>query len=155
MSRRRVFLSALVLLLSTARYAGAQTIGPYCFQPQPFADVFAMYLTTSGPGQFSATGTNLLTGSSVHGLALIRGAAVQVSFEAIIPPTGSAHTFLGSADLSLFSLAGPGRCETVNTSGGCGLGTAITLRLVACPAGVDEGPDLRRNGRGGGGGGER
>jgi len=135
---------ALTLVAMTARPAAAQVMGPYCFEPAPFGDVFAFLFTPNGANQLSGTGRNVFVGSAMTSTAILTGSSAILSFNSIIPPTGSSHTFMGSALISLATGSGPGRCETVNTTGGCGLGTAITMTMVACPPGALSDPPLDR-----------
>jgi hypothetical protein len=151
----RLVVALILVNCLSAVPARAQTIGPLCFQMVPFSDVFAMFLVPSGGNQYSATGRNLVAGGAVTSTAFVTGSTVSVSFTSMIPPTGSSHTFFGSANLSVFTGTGPGRCEALNLgSGGCGLGTPITLTLVSCPAGslADFPPPADGQRRGGGGG---
>lgn len=138
---RTVTLS-LALLGFTAASASAQTLGPYCFQPTPFADVFVFMFTSNGANHLSGTGRNLNVGGALTSTAILSGASATISFNSILPPTGSGHSFMGSATISLATGTGPGRCETVNTTGGCGLGTAITMTMTACPPGALTDPPL-------------
>ena len=151
----RLVLALILVNCVSAEPAQAQPIGPLCFRMVPFTDVFAMYLTPSGGNQYSATGRNLVAGGAVTSTAFVSGSTVSVGFTSLIPPTGSSHTFFGSANLSVFTGTGPGRCEALNIgSMGCGLGTPITLTLVSCPAGssADFTPPADGQRRGGGGG---
>jgi hypothetical protein len=61
---------------------------------------------------------------------------VTITITSSVPATGEGHTFFLTAQLNLATGQGPGRCEAVNTRSGCGPGSAITLALVACPAGA-------------------
>jgi hypothetical protein len=126
----------LVLMGFAAGSAHAQVMGPYCFQPSPFSDLFVFMFTPNGANHLSGTGRNVATGAAMTATAILTGATAILSFNSIIPPTGSGHSFMGTANLSLATGSGPGRCETLNTTGGCGLGTAMTMTMTTCPAGA-------------------
>jgi len=127
----------IVGLLSCAGTpANAAPIGPFCFSPLPFTDQFAFFFDSNGGNQFIGTGRNLSTGTAMSVTVFITGTTAVLSFVAAIPPTGMAHTFMGSANISTLSGSGPGRCETVNTVTGCGSGSSFTLTPIVCPVGT-------------------
>src|SRR5687768_13349822 len=108
----RILVVAFILVSSlSAAPAQAQTIGPVCFQMAPFNDIFAMFLAPSGGNQYTATGRNVVAGGAVTSTAFVTGSTAAISFTSHIPPTGVSHTFFGSANVSVFSGSGPGRCE--------------------------------------------
>ena len=153
---RRLLVALILVEFLSAAPAQAQTIGPLCFQMVPFSDVFAMFLESSGGNQYFATGRNVTAGGAVTSTAFVTGSTVVVSFTSHLPPTGTGHTFFGSANISIATGNGPGRCEALNIgTNGCGLGTPITLTFVGCPAGAlsDFPPAVDGQRRGGGGGG--
>ena len=126
----------------TARDSGAQTIGPVCFSNFPFTDHFLMFFTPTGGGQYTGSG-KVLNGNTPNSntpmsvQAFLAPTTATISFTAGTPSTGGGHLFSGTADVSLATGSGPGRCETVNSILGCGSSSAFILEAVACPAGAD------------------
>ena len=117
--------------------ADAQTIGPYCFSLLPFSGTYVFFFTPNGANHYIGTGRALLSPDTpMSSTMYITGGTAVISFIGNITPTGTGHTFFGSANVSTSAGTGPGRCETLNTgTGGCGQGSAITMAVVACPAG--------------------
>ena len=124
------------LVVSMANRADAQTMGPFCFAPLPFADRFVLFFTPNGANQLIGTGRNVTTGNGVSATAILSGSTAILSFVSPIAPTGTGHTFMGTANISLGTGSGPGRCEAVNTTAGCGVSSSITMTTVSCPAGA-------------------
>jgi hypothetical protein len=116
--------------------ANAAPIGPFCFSPLPFTDQFAFFFDSNGGNQFIGTGRNLSTGAAMSATVFVTQPTAVLSFVATIPATGTGHTFIGNANISLLTGSGPGRCETVNTGAGCGTGSSFTLTPIACPQGT-------------------
>jgi hypothetical protein len=118
--------------------ANAAPIGPFCFSPLPFTDQFAFFFDSNGGNQFIGTGRNLSSGAAMSATVFVTGTTAVLSFVATIPPTGTGHTFMGTANISIVTGSGPGRCETVNTAAGCGTGSSITLTPIVCPPGTTD-----------------
>jgi len=125
---------AIGLVASVAVRAEAQTVGPLCFSTAPFSDQLVLFFTKTGANQYVGSGRDLATGAAVSTSLFTTGVTAVVSFVAAIPATGTGHSFMGTANASLFTGAGPGRCEAVNTTGGCGTAATFTLAAITCPA---------------------
>ncbi len=139
--RKLVLLAALTtaMLGSLAGRAEAQAIGPICLKANPFNNVFVMIYNfhTPNSNHLLGTGRDLTTGGTVSSTIFLTGGTAVVGMAFPAPPTGSDHSVFISANLSLGSLTGPGRCEAVNTQGGgCSTGYAINMAVVSCPAGA-------------------
>ena len=113
--------------------ANAAPAGPFCFSSLPFTDQFAFFFDSNGGNQFIGTGRNLSTGAAMSVTVFVTGTTAVLSFVSTIPPTGTGHTFMGSANINTVTGSGPGRCEVVNTGAGCGTGSSFTLTPIACP----------------------
>jgi hypothetical protein len=123
------------VLGATAGPAHAQPQGPFCFTILPFDDVFAFFFVPNGGNQFLGSGRDLLTNSGVTATLFITGNTGVLSFA--VPASPASHSALGTADIDLSTGSGPGLCEAVNTTSGCGLGgTNVTMSLVTCPPGA-------------------
>ena len=131
-----------------ARDGGAQTIGPVCFSNFPFTDHFQMFFTPTGGGQYTGSGKVLNSNTPMSVQAFLTSTTATISFVAGIPSTGGGHLFTGTADVSLATGSGPGRCETVNdtTPLGCRTSSAFVLEVIPCPA-ADAQPAAARDGR--------
>ena len=138
MSKILAILSLTVVLLvgHVSSKAEAQPIGPYCFSIAPFANQFVFFFNFNGGNQYSGTGRDFLSNTPMTATLFVTGDIVALGFTVMTPPTGTGHLFSGSAHLNAFTGIGPGRCETLNASGGCGTGTAITMALIACQPGA-------------------
>lgn len=123
------------LLGSMVTRADAQTLGPYCFSNLPFSNEYLLYFTATGVNQYVGSGRDYITGAPVTASMYLSGNSALIGVSKSLSPTGTAHSVLISANISTVALSGPGRCETVNTTGGCGTGTTVNWVLTACPAG--------------------
>jgi len=136
-----LIMSCGLLGVVTKEAKATDTIGPICFSVSPFTDQFVFFFDFHGGNQFDVTGRDLVTGSAVSASAFITGNTLVLSFIAGQNPssTGS-HPFFGTGNISLSTFSGPGRCDTINTSAGCGTGTSFTYALISCPSGATAAP---------------
>jgi hypothetical protein len=135
---------AALALTAQIRPAEAQASGPFCFSMSPFSDILVLFLAPNGANQFIGTGRDLVTNSALSATLFITGGTAVLSFS--VPSNFISHPFSGTANLSTATGSGPGICEAVNTTGGCGTGFGISMVFVACPAGVTSGEPMARTG---------
>lgn len=126
-------IGALIVMPSTSH---AQGIGPVCFKTDLFANVWKVYFVPTGGNQFTGSGQDLSANRPLTASLYVTATTAVVGLVTMIPPTGSGHSSFITANLSLATTSGPGRCEAVNNAAtGCGTGIPINLSVVACPAG--------------------
>jgi hypothetical protein len=132
------------MLVMTQAPAFAQTtppptprLGPVCVKAAEFANVFRLNFLGTGDGQFVGSGLDVTANRPLNASLHIVGGSAVLGLVAPIPPTGSAHGFSLTADVSIATLSGPGRCEAINNPEGCGTGIPITLAVVQCPQTTD------------------
>ena len=122
--------------------AHAAPAGPFCFSLDPFADKFVFFFDSNGGNQFIGTGRDLTTGVAMSATVFITGSTAVLSFLAMTPPFGG-HAFMGTVNISLATGIGSGRCESVNSTAGCGVNTGIDLTPIICPPGAITGAELQ------------
>lgn len=103
---RRVAVFTGFLVLAVNALAGAQVLGVFRWQTQPFCNVLTLTVAQQG-GQFLLTGTDDLCGAGVApvlGTAVVNGTSVALGMTVSLPSGGGAHL---TASIALATISGP------------------------------------------------
>jgi hypothetical protein len=98
----------------------------------PFSNVFAWFIEAGEGNQFVGSGRDLTSGAAQSIGGYVSGTTAHISATSS-PDSASGFPLLVGASLLISTGTGPGICHRLNNTGGCGLGSAITLTNIACP----------------------
>lgn len=132
--RKAVLALAVITCGVLSAPAAAQNIGPVCLKAEEFSNGWKFHFTNIGENQFLGSAQDLSANRPVSASLFITADTAVLAMFGSIPPSGTNHAFFLTANVSLATGSGPGRCEAVNNTAGCGTGIPITLGVVACPA---------------------
>ena len=127
-------LATLILILGVLTFMtpASEAAGPFCFAMLPFSNVFVWFIEAGEGNQFVGSGRDLTSGAAQSIAGYVSGTTAHISATSS-PDSASGFPLLVGASILISTGTGPGICHRLNNTGGCGLGSVITLTNVACP----------------------